>query len=688
MTFYKTTNVDDTEMIYSLLKEKYPENQINIEYNDNTKEYILELTNEKHKLEPSVPVDVTIKVIYGDSVTGDSPLLLYKDGRVYIETIENIFDENKKVEYPGFKLFDKEIRLEKEYSITNFKVWTDLGWKNINKVIRHKTNKKMYKVLTHSGYIDVSEDHSLIKEDMKMIKPSELKIGDNLLHSFPTLYDIDPSKFKYTLSNKEAYLYGYFMNYTDINGYNGGICKDNYWCLHVSDVSDVEYYKTLLKDIEGYDFEYNPIYIKDKFNISQCVFEITPVDKITSMKYLFEKYKKIQESILNDMLNYNSIIVKSFIKGYTENIKDHKIHVKNKKTAQIFYYLLTNIGYHVSIDVYENEYILNYKLNKELNKELNCNLDKMYEVKQIIQQDPITTDEYIYDLETDIGRFNCGIGMITCLNTDSIFISMKYNRDNYIENRKDTFKLATVCGDNLTHEIFKRPPIEMEFEKVFHPFILLSKKRYIGRKYDNMKDPFEMTKLVTSGIALTRRDYCKMVKKCYKEILDIIMEMKDNDVSVINKAIDIYKKYVNNIINYKISFDDLIVSALLAKSYKTRPVHVILAEKLKERNEEVQIGSRIPYIYIEDISGMNKIKSELGEDPDYAKRHNLKYNRLCYLDQLSKPILSFFCIILKDNDDSFDDLIDFINNIILSIGGKKFKPSDFKMFNDKAVEEF
>ena len=85
---------------------------------------------------------------------------------------------------------------------------------------------------------------------------------------------------------------------------------------------------------------------------------------------------------------------------------------------------------------------------------------------------------------------------------------------------------------------------------------------------------------------------------------------------------------------------------------------------------------------------MNKIKSELGEDPDYAKRHNLKYNRLCYLDQLSKPILSFFCIILKDNDDSFDDLIDFINNIILSIGGKKFKPSDFKMFNDKAVEEF
>lgn len=267
--------------------------------------------------------------------------------------------------------------------------------------------------------------------------------------------------------------------------------------------------------------------------------------------------------------------------------------------------------------------------------------------------------------------------------TDSIFLGIKYNRDDYTQNRIDTFKLASLCGDKLTHEIFNRPPIEMEFEKVFHPFILLSKKRYIGRKYDNMKDPFEMTKLVTSGIALTRRDYCKMVKNCYKAILDIIMEMKDNDISVINKAIDIYKDYINNIIQYKIPFDDLIVSALLAKSYKTRPVHVILAEKLKERNENVQIGERIPYIYIEDTSGLNKIKSELGEDPEYAKKHNLKYNRICYLEQLTKPILSFFSIILKDNENDFDDLLEYVNSKMISIGGKKFKPSDFKLFNDR-----
>lgn len=267
--------------------------------------------------------------------------------------------------------------------------------------------------------------------------------------------------------------------------------------------------------------------------------------------------------------------------------------------------------------------------------------------------------------------------------TDSIFLSIKYNREDYKQNRLDTFKLGTLCGDKLTHEIFNRPPIEMEFEKVFQPFILLSKKRYIGRKYDNMKNPFQMTKLVTSGIALTRRDYCKMVKKCYKTVLDVIVEMKENDARVIDEGINIFKKYIDDIINYKISFEDLIVTALLAKSYKTRPVHLVLAEKLKERNEEVSIGDRLPYIYIEDTSGLNKMKSELGEDPEYARKHNLKYNRLCYLEQLAKPLLSFFCIILKDFDDKSDELIEYINKKIVSIGGKKLKESDFKLFSSE-----
>ena len=56
--------------------------------------------------------------------------------------------------------------------------------------------------------------------------------------------------------------------------------------------------------------------------------------------------------------------------------------------------------------------------------------------------------------------------------TDSVFLSLKYNRQDFTKNRADTFKLATICGDNLTDQVFNRKPIEMEFEKVFQPFIL------------------------------------------------------------------------------------------------------------------------------------------------------------------------------------------------------------------------
>ena len=759
---YKTQTVEDTELVYSLLKEKYPDRQIEIEFNDNTKEYTLMLTDKKFKQDPEIPVDLKIKVIYGDSVTSDTPLLLMKEGQVYIKTISSIFDESKMYEYPGFKMFDQTIRLEKQYSTTDYQVWTDKGWVNIKKVIRHKTDKKIYRVLTHTGCVDVTEDHSLINENYEMVKPGELKIGDTLLHSFPTEFpeneqtvvkmekriektkkcntcniEKDISKlhtvkdgynnkckecnyykkaqhplrnimknFKYEdyfLTEKEAEVWGFFMGDGSCGSYN---CKSgikNSWVLNNQDLNRLNYYKDILEEIEPVKFK-----ILDTLK-SSGVYKLVPVGSCFiqartesgSIKYMVDKYRPLfydtfdcnadgdkYKIIPNCILNASVSIKKAFFKGYYEadGCKTRKNNctlnssfaIKGKIAAQCLYYLTRSLGFDMGINITSHPkkgeiYFLSKTTFKNKKETI---------VKKIVEKRKITTSEFVYDLETELGRFGCGLGQLEAINTDSIFISIKYNRDDYELNRKDTFKLASICGENLTHEVFKRPPIEMEFEKVFHPFILLSKKRYIGRKYDNMKNPFEMTKLVTSGIALTRRDYCKMVKKCYKEIIDVIMEMKENDSNVVNKGIDIFKRYISNIMSYNIEFDDLIVSALLAKSYKTRPVHLILADKLKERKEEVQIGSRIPYIYIE-CDDKTKIKSELGEDPEYAKKHNLKFNRLCYLEQLAKPVLSFFCIILKDSEDKCDELIEYVNSKIANLGGKKLKNSDFKVFSDE-----
>ena len=130
---------------------------------------------------------VGAKLTYGDSVTGDTPLLVMLNGFVDIITIENL--NNNWIPYNNFKPNDMD-RSNKEQSSTNYKIWTNEGWCDIIRVIRHKTNKKIYRVKTDIGIVDVTEDHSLLDDNKKIIKPTECFIGTKLLHSYPDKYSI------------------------------------------------------------------------------------------------------------------------------------------------------------------------------------------------------------------------------------------------------------------------------------------------------------------------------------------------------------------------------------------------------------------------------------------------------------------------------------------------------------------
>ena len=75
--------------------------------------------------------------------------------------------------------------------VDNYQIYTSKGWSNIKRVIRHKTRKNIYRVTTHTGMVDVTEDHSLLDENGKIIKPTEVKCGMKLLHNYmKTKYDI------------------------------------------------------------------------------------------------------------------------------------------------------------------------------------------------------------------------------------------------------------------------------------------------------------------------------------------------------------------------------------------------------------------------------------------------------------------------------------------------------------------
>jgi DNA polymerase elongation subunit (family B) len=137
------------------------------------------------------------KIVYGDSVTGDTPILLRKNGTIDIKTIEELGIDWKT--YLDEKEQDDNI---------NYEVWTDKGWAPIKRVIRHQSNKKIYEVITNTGYVKVTEDHSLLTENGEQIKPGKCKIGTKLLHSFPESPDpvFGPElqkKYEFYKQNKE-----------------------------------------------------------------------------------------------------------------------------------------------------------------------------------------------------------------------------------------------------------------------------------------------------------------------------------------------------------------------------------------------------------------------------------------------------------------------------------------------------
>lgn len=108
-------------------------------------------------------------VQYGDSVTGDTPILCRTDSFLGYKTIEEL--GTKWCRYG-----------DKEESTCNAEVWSDQGWTKINRVIRHYTDKTIYRVITHTGCVDVTSDHSLLDVNANKIKPTDVIQGTELLH--------------------------------------------------------------------------------------------------------------------------------------------------------------------------------------------------------------------------------------------------------------------------------------------------------------------------------------------------------------------------------------------------------------------------------------------------------------------------------------------------------------------------
>ena len=128
------------------------------------------------------------KVVYGDSVTGDTPIRVKQEPRVGSPTGSTLWtipiDSLHTLE-PGqgwHREGDKEF-----YELERCWSWTETGWTRIHRVIRHRlpSSKQIHRVFLTVGWIDVTSDHSLLTAAGEMITPREAVVGTRLLS---TLY--------------------------------------------------------------------------------------------------------------------------------------------------------------------------------------------------------------------------------------------------------------------------------------------------------------------------------------------------------------------------------------------------------------------------------------------------------------------------------------------------------------------
>ena len=254
---------------------------------------------------------------------------------------------------------------------------------------------------------------------------------------------------------------------------------------------------------------------------------------------------------------------------------------------------------------------------------------------------------------------------ITYGDTDSIFVNFhtKDSKGNPLKGR-EALKKVIECGERVEKLIAPTlpKPQYLEYEKTFWPFILFTKKRYVGNKYEFDINKFKQTCM---GIVLKRRDNAPIVKLIYGGIIDILMATGD-----IDESINFLQRSMMNLINGEFSMELLIISKSLkptaAYADPTRIAHWVLANRMGERDpgNKPAPNDRIPYVYIEVDERKITLQGDRIEHPDYVKEHGLKIDYGFYItNQIMKPVCQIYDLLDDiDSEELFDDVRRIIEN--------------------------
>ena len=452
-------------------------------------------------------VKCNAEYVYGDSVANYTPVLIRANrGISEILTIEQVATK-----YGGERWVVSKESGKEFCELPEVESWTENGWTRLHRVIRHRLHpeKKMFRIATKSGLVDVTDDHSLLMPSGQEISPNDCDIGTNLLHMPPPATEL-------VLSQQFTYQ------------------------------EDCEYFST------------DMVYLAKLAYVAQ------------------------QQGLFIQLENMSHCIALKITKNRPEESA-------------------TRIVTKESIDY---------------------------------------GGKYVYDFTTDNHHFSAGIGNMVVHNTDSVFFT--FNLTNPETGEKIRGKPALEMTIEIAQEAaqlctdYLKPPMGLAYEKTLMPFILLSKKRYVGMLYED--DPNDGY-LKFMGLVLKRRDNCDLVKDVYGGILHHLMRAD------IPSAIQFLYDSLEQLIGGKVSMDKLAITKALRGDYKNPAAiaHRVLADRIGQRDpgNKPKAGDRMKYVYV--VKKGAKLQGEKIETPDYIVANRLPIDYTHYItNQLMKPLQQLF----------------------------------------------
>ncbi|KAF2757341.1 DNA polymeras-like protein zeta catalytic subunit [Pseudovirgaria hyperparasitica] len=231
--------------------------------------------------------------------------------------------------------------------------------------------------------------------------------------------------------------------------------------------------------------------------------------------------------------------------------------------------------------------------------------------------------------------------------TDSLFVYLKGRT------RDQAFKIGHEIAAAVTKA--NPRPVKLKFEKVYHPCVLIAKKRYVGFKYESpsqTEPDFD-----AKGIETVRRDGTPAEQKIEEKALKMLF--RTADLSAIKGY---FQSQCTKIMSGRISIQDfLFAKEVKLGSYSDKgppPPGALLATRrmLNDARTEPQYGERIPYVVVSGAPGARLIDRCV--DPEVLLRDDhLELDAEYYISKnLIPPLERIFNLVGANVRQWFDEM--------------------------------